>query len=64
MSDINFNAILVRAFKTFVQSFAGSLLVASSTIVDLSTGKAVLIGAAAAGISGVMNLFVQPNEAK
>jgi hypothetical protein len=64
MDRINIEALLVRAFKTFVQGFASVLVVSTTTVVDIETGKAVLIGAVAAGISAVMNLFLQPNEAK
>ena len=58
------NVLLVRAFKTFVQAFLAVLAVSAVTVVNLSTGKAVLIGAVSAGVSAVMNLFIQPTEAK
>ena len=63
-NQVNVNALLVRAFKTFLQ---GSLSVLALNLVDvtnITTGKAVLIGAVAAGISAVANLFLQPQEAK
>lgn len=64
MNDINVNVLAVRALKTFVQGFLSVLAVSATTVVDVETGKAVLIGAVAAGISAVMNIFLQPTEAK
>lgn len=61
---MDFNVLAVRALKTFVQAFAAVLAVSATTVVSLETGKAVLIAAVAAGISAVMNLFIQPSEAK
>lgn len=63
-SDTNFNALAIRALKTFVQAFLSVLAVSATTVVDVETGKAVLIGAVAAGISAAMNLIIQPVEAK
>lgn len=56
---MNGNALLVRAFKTFVQTF-----LATWALTNFDFGQASLIGAAAAGISALMNLFIQPTEAK
>lgn len=56
---MNSNALLIRAFKTFVQS-----ALATWALTNFGFGKAALIGAAAAGISALMNLFIQPTEAK
>lgn len=61
---MDFNVLAVRAFKTFVQAFLAALLVSATTVVDLETGKAALIAAVAAGVSALMNLFIQPTEAK
>lgn len=61
---MDFNVLAIRAIKTFVQAFFGVLAVSSATVVDVETGKAVLIGAVAAGISALMNLIIQPTEAK
>lgn len=58
------NVLLVRAFKTFVQAFLGVLSLSILTVVDVPTGKAALAGALAAGFSALMNLFIQPQEAK
>lgn len=63
-SNIDFNVILVRALKTFAQAILAALAVSATTVVDLETGKAVLIAAVAAGISAVMNLFIAPQEPK
>lgn len=64
MNQVNSNVLLVRALKTFVQAAlafaaAGVLGVTNSTAM-----KSLAVGAIAAGISAVMNLFVQPQEAK
>lgn len=61
---MSFNVLAVRALKTFVQAFAAVLAVSATTVVNLETGKAVLIAAVAAGISAVMNLFIAPTEAR
>jgi len=61
---MDFNVLAVRALKTFVQAFAAVLAVSATTVVNLETGKAVLIAAVAAGISAVMNLFIAPTEAR
>ena len=58
------NAILIRGLKTFLQAFASTLAVSTTTVIDVPTGKAVLIGAVAAGISALMNLFIGVTEAK
>lgn len=63
-SDISTNAIVVRAFKTFVQGFLAVLLAGATTSLDGAGWKALVIGAFAAGISALMNLFIQPTEAK
>lgn len=57
--SMNANALLVRAFKTFVQ--AG---LAAWAVTAFSFEQAALVGAAAAGVSALMNLFIQPSEAK
>jgi len=64
MGQIQVNALSVRALKTFVQA-GGAFLVAGLTQ-DISApfNKALLVGALAAGISAVMNLFIMPTEAK
>lgn len=53
--------ILIRAGKTFVQGFLGSLAVTlpSSDFSDMAILKSILIGAVASGISCVMNMTVQ-----
>lgn len=53
------NAIVIRAFKTFIQTF-----IATWALTNFDTEKGVVVGAAAAGISAAMNLFIQPTEAK
>ena len=53
--------ILVRAFKTFIQGFLGSLLVIinNNSNIDEKLLKSALIGALAGGISAVMNFVIQ-----
>lgn len=58
-NDSTANVLAVRAFKTFIQAF-----IATWVATGLDFGKAALVGAFAAGISAVMNLFIQPTEAK
>lgn len=56
---MNVNAIIIRAFKTFVQGFAAYWVVTGNSL-----DKAALTGAVAAGVSALMNLLIQPTEAK
>lgn len=55
---MNGNALFVRAFKTFVQAGLATWAV---TNFDFTTGA--IVGACAAGISALMNLFIKPTEA-
>lgn len=52
--------IIIRALKTFLQGFLGALAVTlpNSDFSDGMVLKSLLIGAVAAGISAVMNLFL------
>lgn len=56
--------ISVRAFKTFLQAFIGSLVIMlpNTDFTDLSTIKttliSVVIGASACGLSAVMNIAI------
>ena len=52
--------IIIRATKTFIQGFLGALAVTlpNNNYNDLTVIKSLLIGAIAAGISAVMNLFL------
>lgn len=61
---VNFEALMVRALKTFLQAFLAALLTGLTGAVNISTTKALIAGAIAAGISALMNLFLQPQEAK
>ena len=51
------NAVIIRALKTFVQAFLAAWVLTVNSV-----ERNALIGAAAAGISAVMNLLVQPSE--
>lgn len=63
-NTVNGNALFVRAFKTFIQGFIGAVGLGLTTAVDVPTTKALIVGAIAAGVSAVMNLFIAPQEAK
>lgn len=58
-STMNGKALFVRALKTFVQAGLATWAV---TGFDFTTGA--IVGATSAGISALMNLFIQPTEAK
>ena len=47
--------IIIRAVKTFAQAFLSVLSLGLANVVDLSSGKALLIAAVAAGISALQN---------
>jgi hypothetical protein len=61
---IKVDVLIVRALKTFLQAFLAVVLAGLTTAIDLATTKALLIGALAAGVSAVMNLFLVPQEAR
>ena len=53
--------IIIRASKTFVQGFLASLTITMSNGIDITNGKilaSATVGALAAGLSAVMNLFL------
>ena len=50
--------IVVRAFKTFVQAFLATLAVTVVNVHDVTTAKAALVGAVAAGISALWNFIL------
>ena len=56
---MNSNALFVRALKTFIQAGLATWAV---TGFDFTTGA--IVGAVAAGLSALMNLFIQPMEAR
>lgn len=56
---MNGNALFIRALKTFVQAGLAGWAV---TGFDFTSGA--IVGAIAAGVSALMNLFIQPTEAK
>jgi len=64
MNNVNTNALIIRAFKTFIQTFLAAVSVGIVTTTDIPAVKALIVGALAAGISAVMNLFLAPQEAK
>lgn len=75
MTQQEIQAILVRAFKTFVQTFITVFVLGLTPIISsiLSTHNlsgassallALVAAAGAAGISAVMNVKIRPQEAK
>lgn len=58
------NVLIIRALKTFIQAFLASVSVGIVTTTNISAVRALIVGAIAAGISAVMNLVIQPTEAK
>jgi hypothetical protein len=68
MLKIN-NDILIRAGKTFIQAFVGSITINSFLVVnDVNAFKAVLystlIGGLSAGLSAVQNMIINHLEEK
>lgn len=61
---MSFNVIFIRALKTFIQAFVAAVSVGIVSTTDVSAVRSLLIGAIAAGVSAVMNLIIQPTEAK
>jgi hypothetical protein len=61
---VKIDVILVRALKTFIQAFLAAILAGLTGAVSVATTKALIIGALSAAVSAVMNLFLQPQEAK
>lgn len=64
MSEQQVQALLVRAFKTFVQGFLAVFLAGLVSATSQVALKALVVGAFAAGVSAVMNAFIKPEEAK
>lgn len=64
MNNVKLDALLVRAFKTFIQAFLAFVSTGLVTAISVPTTKALIAGAIAAGISAAMNLFLAPQEAK
>lgn len=74
MTQQQVQALITRAFKTFVQAFLAVFITGLTPIIQgiTNTGwsgaKAALValvaGAIAAGISAAMNAFIKPEEAR
>jgi len=56
----NIKDISIKAFKTFIQGFLGSLVVfiQSNSNIDEKVLKSAFIGALAGGISALMNFII------
>lgn len=75
MSEQEVQAILVRGFHTFWQAFIAVFILGLTPVVSdvLKTGSlsgaksallALVVAAVAAGLSGLKNIVVKPQEAK
>lgn len=67
MTQQQVQALLVRAFKTFLQGFLGYAVTAVAALnqtFGASALWALLAGGIAAGISALMNVYLKPEEAK
>lgn len=58
MKNLLTNDIVVRALKTFVQTFVAVVAVGYTSVTDVATAKALVIGAAAAALSAVWNAIL------
>jgi hypothetical protein len=58
VNHVNFNALFVRALKTFVQAFLAAVLAGLAAAISVPTSKALIVGAIAAGV------FIAPQESK
>lgn len=52
------NDIVVRAIKTFIQTFLATVAVGVTTVADVNGAKALVVAAVAAAISAVWNTIV------
>ena len=61
MSNLVLADIGIRAIKTFIQGFLGSLVVAipSSNLFSKDVRKSLLIGAVSSAICALMNLIIE-----
>lgn len=64
INKVNLEALVVRALKTFLQAFIAAVSVGVVTSTSISAVRALIVGAIAAGVSAVMNLFIAPQESK
>ncbi len=55
MKNLLTNDIVVRALKTAAQTFLATVAVGLSSVTDVTTAKALVVAAVAAGISAVWN---------
>lgn len=52
------NDVLVRALKTFVQTFLATVAVGATNVTDIASAKALAVAAVAAAISAVWNFVL------
>ena len=53
------NDVVVRALKTFIQTFLATVAVGVVAVQDVNGVKALIVSAVAAGISAVWNVVVK-----
>ena len=58
MKNLLTNDVVVRALKTFVQTFLATVAVGATSVTDVATAKALVVAAAAAALSAVWNLVL------
>lgn len=58
MKDLLTNDVLIRALKTFVQTFLASVAVGVAGVVDWNSAKALLLSALAGAISVAWNSII------
>ena len=56
--------VLIRALKTFVQTFLATLAASVAGMVDIDTARVAVIAAAAAGLSAAWNAIVNHESVK
>ena len=62
MNKLFTNDVVVRALKTFVQTFLATVAVGATSVTDVATGKALLVGAVAAALSAVWNFVLATKQ--
>lgn len=59
---MDYKDILIRATKTFVQSFLSVVALGVTDVVDWNTAKALLLAGVAAGISAGWNAIITAKQ--
>lgn len=53
-----FKSAAVKALRTFLQAFLATLAVSAANVMDVSTGKAVIVAAASAALAAAWRTFL------